>query len=266
MTDDELMDALGETARDRDLDPRWERLAAGELSDEELAELRADAGDEADALEAAFAPLDDADQADFVGAILGDSNAAAPEVVAAAAESSTSEAAVAVAPPTRGRSSGTGARSGSRRGFIAGAAAVAVAAGVALFVWLPESTPALPAYAASVHGGARTDRGADAEAGGRFRAGDRVELRLRPSTETSIPVHAAVFRAAGTGEPERLSLPLEVASSGAVRLTALASELLPEPGEYTLTVVVAPARTPIDDIAMSHAARARFVLVRDDRP
>ncbi|MBO6933428.1 MAG: twin-arginine translocation signal domain-containing protein [Deltaproteobacteria bacterium] len=259
MTDEELMDALGETARERELDPRWEKLAAGELTDDELAELRADAGDEADALEAAFAPLDDDDQAGFLDAILG-----APSEVGE--PSSEVAEAVPVRSEAPARSSGAAARTGSRRGFVVGAAAIALAAGIALFVWLPQSTPELPEYAASVHGGAQTQRGAEGEAGGRFRAEDRVELRLRPSTETSIPVHAAVFRTSGAGEPERLNLPIDVAASGAVRLTALASELLPEPGEHTLTIVVAPARRPIEGIDTVHATQVRFVLVRDDQP
>ena len=253
MKDEELMDALGETARDRELDPRWEKLAAGELSDEELAELRADAGEEAAALEAAFAPLEEDDHADFVSAILGADAQPAPV------------ASVDPRPKRVPESRGARGRRISRRGFLVGATAIGLAAAIALAVWVPQSTPALPEYAASVHGGARTQRGGDTPEG-RFRADDRVELRLRPSTETAIPVHAAVFRSRRDGASERVSLPIEVAASGAVRMSARASELLPEPGDYMVTVVVAPSRTPIDTVDAEPATRVRFRLVRDDRP
>jgi len=253
MKDEELMDALGEVARDRDFDLRWEKLAAGELNDEELAELRADVGGEAAVLEAAFAPLDESDHADFASAIL-DAEAQPTPITRLDARPSRMPA----SPSARRRHI-------SRRAFLVGVPGIALAAAIALAIWVPRSDPTLPVYTASVHGGARTQRGGNTT-DGRFRADDRVELRLRPSTETTVPVHAALFRARGDGVSERVSQPIEVASSGAVRISARASELLPEPGDYTVTIIVAPSRTPIDSIDVEPAIRVRFRLVRDDRP
>lgn len=154
----------------------------------------------------------------------------------------------------------------SRRAFRWGAGLVAVAAAVGLVVWLPGSTPTLPEYAATIEGGTRVERSGSEVAPRVFRADERVELRLRPATEVTIPIHAAIFRVSANQSPERLTLPLEVAPSGAVRLSVRASELLPEEGDHELTVVVAPSRTPIDGLQVAGAARASFALRRDDTP
>ena len=152
----------------------------------------------------------------------------------------------------------------SRRAVLGLVGTLAVAAAV-LFVVLPRGGPALPGYTATVRGGAQSSRGADEApaATPTFRADDIVDLRLRPETEVSFPVHAAVFRRRAGGELERVDVAPAVAGSGAVRLQLLAAELLPEPGRWTVYLVAAPAEIPIEDLHPPGGHQALFTLARE---
>src|SRR6187401_2055610 len=122
MSEDELLHTLGNLAR---YDERWDRLAAGTLTPEEDAELRALAATDADAREAheAFRPLG----AEFLARI------------------QESIAAPAVAKPANAASSAKVLPFGRRAGKIGCliAAAAAIAAMLTFFV----RPPALPDYA-----------------------------------------------------------------------------------------------------------------------
>ena len=299
----EALGAAARERREEEPDARWDALAAGELGEDERAALREAAearGEDVEALEAAFGALGEEAEEGFAAAILAGAGAAstgaegdasaeasAPAQASASAPAEASAPAQASAParaaaPGRARAEASAeARSeapasapaergskvttlSSRRAVLGLVGTLAVAAAV-LFVVLPRGGPALPGYTATVRGGAQSSRGADEApaATPTFRADDIVDLRLRPETEVSFPVHAAVFRRRAGGELERVDVAPAVAGSGAVRLQLLAAELLPEPGRWTVYLVAAPAEIPIEDLHPPGGHQALFTLARE---
>ncbi len=223
--DDDLLIELGELARDarRPVDPRWDALARGELSDEERAALRAE--EDADALAPLFEPLGE----DFA-------NALAAKVLA--------ERAPASAKP-EGEVVSLRARRGARvvRYALPGIALAAAALLYVLATGDPAGEPALPAYTVEVHGGDQALRGAPAASTERVRLspGSRIEVVARPATPVTAPVAAEVTVRDASGATRPWTGGVEVAPSGAVRLTGtLGEDLVLSPGEATLEVTLRP--------------------------
>jgi len=236
MSEDELLHTLGNLAR---YDERWDRLAAGTLTPEEDAELRALAATDADAREAyeAFRPLG----AEFLARI------------------QESIAAPAVAKPANAAPSAKVLPFGRRAGKIGGwiAAAAAIAAMLTFFV----RPPALPDYAlAELSGGTRATRGAAPEAAA-YAPGDRFQVALRPQTgvKAGAALEAQAFLGAGLdaqGALRRVAIESRFDSAGSVKVEGtLDPDLVP--GDWTLWLIVGrPGAAPAADALPSRLAAA----------
>lgn len=230
MNGDLLLQQLGDVAREMDreegqrLDPRWDRLSAGELSAEEERELRALAGTPGAAGEAyeAFRPLGEDFRADLLRAARETLKPVVPEQP---------KARILSFPPRR------------TAVFTAGLAAAAAIL-LAITLGLPKPD-AVPAYAAVLEGGVRATRAEDEAPA--FVPGSRFEILLRPSTtvEGPLALHAFLERSPG-GELEPWDAPAEIAPSGAVLIRGtLGRELKASPGDWTLWLVIGrPASLP----------------------
>jgi hypothetical protein len=230
MSEDGLLHKLGDLAR---FDDRWDRLAAGTLSTEEEAELRALAETSQEAREAyeAFRPLGP----DFHAA------------VARAIQTRAGEPGAKPSPFSRR----------TRRLAAWSAAAAAAAAVLAVLLRLPP----LPAYSlAEISGGSRATRG-EATAAGEWAPGDRFEASLRPQTEVrrgSLQARAFLVRG---GELRTLRLRSQFDRRGSVKLEGLLDRDL-SPGNWTLWVVVvrrgaAPDPTDLRSLPASGPVRRR---------
>ena len=204
--EDLLLHKLADLAR---FDDRWDRLAAGTLSAEESADLRAlaESSDEAREAYEAFRPL-------------------GPEFHAAVVQrlqASAATPAAKVVPFPR------------RALRLAGWGAVAAAAAVLVVLLRPS---ALPAYSlAEISGGSRTTRG-EATEQATWSPGDHFQVTLRPQTEVKrtalLHVQAALRRG---DERRRVQIQAEVDSRGSVRADGALDPDLP-PGDWTLWVVI----------------------------
>ncbi|HEY2295484.1 MAG TPA: hypothetical protein VGM86_32675 [Thermoanaerobaculia bacterium] len=210
----------GEAERAR-LDERWDRLAAGTLTAEEDAELRALAAKSPEARETyeAFRPLGADFQARMIDRI-------AAELAKPAA-------------PEERRSRILPFRPFWRAGWLT--AAAAAAAVLLLLLRSPASLPPLPMYMADQPaGGVQAFRGGISSQS--FTPGSTLSLVVRPQHPVTGKVAARAFLARGaewlSWEPE-----IEV-SQGGIRLQGeLPREL--QPGGWRLWVVVGrPARLP----------------------
>ncbi|MFP5285496.1 MAG: hypothetical protein ACLGI9_07145 [Thermoanaerobaculia bacterium] len=236
MSEDRILRELGRLAREEReaeearLDERWDRLAAGTLTAEEEAELRALAETSPEAREAyeAFRPLGAGFQARVV-------DAAAAELRDPAG-------------PQEPRSRVLPFRRPAARltGWLV--AAGTVAAALLLFLRTPASPSLDTLYAvAELSGGARAFRGGEAEPSKVFVPGSLLTLVLSPNPPVSGPVEARGFLARG-----RKIVPLEpkpsfeVVQGGAVRLRGtLGKEIRLPPGEQRLWIVVGrPGKIP----------------------
>ncbi|MFN7960907.1 MAG: hypothetical protein U0002_06505 [Thermoanaerobaculia bacterium] len=222
MSDDRLLSQLGKIAREEQeaerarLDERWDRLAAGQLSADEEAELRALAEGSAAARDAyhAFSPLGSDFHERVVAAIEGKS----PSVVAPS-------------PPPA-----LGARPARRRRGLAWTASLGSLAATLVFVLLRFVGPGpLPIYQAELGGGISAERSGQGGAEPRrYRPGDPVVLLLRAATATDRKPALRVFfvcRGAIQPEPwqpEPVRLPggnLEIRGSAGVDIPACTERL-----------------------------------------
>lgn len=235
-----LREVARQEAEDALADPRWDALAAGTASAEELAALEALAAAEPAAADAPqlFAPLGDAEKDRFLEAIRG-TLAAAPLATEAPAPSSHRAP---VLPLARAKPS-----RGGRLGYFA--AALALAAGLGLVVLRSggPTGPGLPGYSLELSG-EQLVRGDSAPLAG-LRPGGGVVLSLRPDLALSGDVTARVFVVLGG-----VALPVdgraEVSGDGAVRfegtlpgaLTPGAAELVVLVGRSAAVLSVSPAR------------------------
>lgn len=259
MTSDErpALEALREAARreadDALGDPRWDALAAGTATDEELAALEELAAADPSAADAprAFAPFGQAEKDRFLEAIRG-TLAAPPAVVDAPPPSSRRAPLVPLvrAKPSRG----------TRFGYVA--AALALAAGLALVVLRSggPAGPGLPGY--SLELSSEQEIRGEPAAAGELRPGGRLVLSLRPDVALDGELTARVFVALGG-----VALPVdgraEVSAEGAVRFEGkLPSALVPGAGELVVLVgrpaavlAVSPARV----LAEADGAELRVV-------
>jgi len=229
MSEDPLLRELGHLARDENelvqarFDERWDRLAAGTLTAEEDAELRAlaAASPEARAAYEAFRPLGPDFQSRLVDTLSSEVGARAPRVE----------------PRRRSPSFPAWRRVAS---WGTGAAAAAAAA---LFLLLRGLGPAavlpLPTYVAELSGGTRELRGEDTPPDGpkELAPGDRFRIVLRPATKTpgeDLEAHCFLLRGS---EPRGLETEVEVDPDGAVKIEGSIGRDLP-PGDWTLWAVV----------------------------
>lgn len=209
MSEDRLLRELGHLAKEEEgaerarLDERWDRLAAGTLTAEEEAELRALAETSTEAREAweAFRPL-------------------GPEFQARMVERIAAEL------PKRGRL----LQFPSIR--IGGWVTAAAAAAAVVVVLLRSSAP-LPGYQIAVTGGSSETRGEQPKD---FAAGDRIEVVLRPETATRGHLESQLFLLR-EGELRRLETQSTFALGGSVKMTSSLGRDL-QPGPWTLWAVI----------------------------
>ncbi|HSP78024.1 MAG TPA: hypothetical protein VLQ93_05820, partial [Myxococcaceae bacterium] len=220
---DKLLEELGRVARERQhaerLDPRWESLAEGELSDAEREELERLAREEPAAAEAyeAFRPLEAEIRERIVARV-------EQELASATAGSPSAQVVPLVRP---------------RRTRVLLPMLSALAAAVALFVVAsPGDVPPVPAYALSLSGEQTVRSEVPGPEVARLGPGSRLELILRPEREVegAVEVRAFLLR---PGEARRWTPPMEHSPEGAVRIHGPVEELLPiPPGEWTLALAV----------------------------
>lgn len=224
--DDELLRRIGEAMRPPDAldDERWDRLAAGALSEEEVEALRAlaEADGRPEAAEA-FAPLGD----DFEARMAG---------LFAAAEAPRSNVV-----PLRP----------SRWKYVAGAVVGLAAAAAALLLVLlrPAPTVTLPAYEMSVQGGDQPMRSTEAPAAAVpvLAADSLLSITLRPAHRSEITPRVQVWVRGPGGARRAVEAPVEVHRSGAVTLEAPLRALVgTTPGEYELVVLVSAPGERVD--------------------
>ena len=249
MNEDRLLGELGDLARQAEeaekarWDERWDRLAAGTLTEEEDEELRALAATSIEAREAykAFRPLGPDFQARVVESI-----AAELERPAGAAERKEPRPPVL---PFR-----LAVRIG---GWVSAAAAAA-----AVVVLLRPPAP-LPAYEITVSGGFSTMRGELTEGPIQgFAPGDNIQVRLRPSESSRAGrLEARLFLLRG-GELRRLETQHEIDPGGAVKMKGSIDRDL-QPGTWTLWAVVA-RRGDLPDPAELQSLAARDEIRRRD--
>jgi hypothetical protein len=233
MSEDPLLRELGRLAQeekeaeDARRDERWDRLAAGTLSAEEDAALRALAATSPAAREAyeAFRPLGADFQARVVGALESELRRAA-----AAAE------------PREARSRLLPFRPATWRlaGWL-GAAAVA-ASGLFLVVRGPAAPPPLPLYSAKLSGGIQTLRGASSPAAGPqlFAPGSRLKLVVSPEYPVAGEVEARALLARGAEiVPWPLAPRPDISVQGAVLLQGtIGEDIRLPPGPSRVWIVV----------------------------
>lgn len=231
------LDELARLAREqrRPVDPRWEALTRGELSETEQAALLAE--DEAGELGPLFAPLGvDVTEAMTAKVLAAMAREATPgEVIPLHAHRGASAAPTVVPTvvPTTSRT--------PRRWARWVVPLVAMAAGVLWTVGLGDRGEALPAYGIERMGGDRALRAGEApqEAIMRLSPGGRVVLVARPAVEVEGPVVADVEVRQAAGPPVPWGGTMEVSEAGAVRLTGtVGADLLLPVGEGMITIVV----------------------------
>ena len=234
--DDRLLDAAARAFRETEekLDERWDKLAAGELSPEEIEKLREEArrSPEAAAAWAAFQPLGAGFEAEMVRRIQDVQRPAA----APAAPASVST----LKPKPR-----------AWRPWAV-PASLAAAAAVVLAVWSGRPDP-LPDYALRLEGATSAQRGASAGAAegtpAVFVEGNRLELVLTPATATTGAVEARVLLLAGGALRPLPAPPLETSPQGAMRLRGtVGRDVALPPGDSILLVAVGrPGALPAPD-------------------
>ncbi len=250
MSKDPLLSDLARLAREEDrgedmaLDERWDRLAAGTLTAEEEAELKALAATSPEARDAyeAFRPLGAEFEVRMVAAaaaeLSGDHREVDPRPVPAR-----------VLPFQRP----------AVRLWGSLAAASAVAASLLLLLRGPGGLPHLPVYTAELSGGSQILRGGDLVLGPPvFTLGSLLTLEVRPAQSVNGLVEARSFLTRGEEvvrwerEP-----PLEVAG-GAVRLRGTLGEEIRLPaGDWRLWIVLArPGEMPSPEEVLADRERS----------
>jgi hypothetical protein len=262
MTEDKLLNELGDLARREEeaeravLDERWDRLAAGTLSAEEDAELRALAETSPEAREAyeAFRPLGGDFQARVTEKITAElARGPAPEPVESAPEPEKPPARVLLFPRGAFRP----------LAWIGSAAAAAVLS----FLFLRAPAAPLPVYTAALEGGVQAMRGTEpGPAGGLpvYYPNSSLTLRAFPVKSAQDPAAAlearAFFGRRGSGDLRPLGAKPEI-ESGAVRFRGrLGREIQIPPGLWRLWIVVGRRGEipPADELAAAlHAGRSR---------
>ena len=233
MTEDELLKRIIEDARARRHVHRWDALAAGQLPDEELADLEMQARwapDLATALEA-YRPLESGARASIVDRL---------------------HAQVTHPGPVRVRRAPRW-----RRGWLLAPACAAAAAVLVVVLW--RAAPGdLPPYSLTVRGGVERVRGAtEAASVPRFLPGSTLDITLRPKSAVRGQVAVRVYVEQG-GAVRTLAIPAQISATGAVRLRARVGESLRLPaGVHTLIVAVGRPGTLPDGGRILHLLKKR---------
>jgi hypothetical protein len=249
--DDDLLRALGDAVRAAEHAPEraaLERLSAGTLADDELADLRRRASEDpalARALEA-HAPLDAATRARIAARAVAAARARGGDDEPAAGEDDALDGGAAVASLAAHR-----ARRTRRASW---AALPVVAAAAAALLWIgrgAERAPALPRYTALVSGGEARMRALPAAQTGsadealppvRVGAQTRLRVTLRPMTAIGgAPIDARVYMVGAHGVMPWPS-ELQRADSGALQLLLYPP---PAPLHGASAAVIVVARTAV---------------------
>jgi ferric-dicitrate binding protein FerR (iron transport regulator) len=249
---DRLLRELGDLARSETkaeearFDERWDRLAAGTLTAEEEAELKALSESSPENQEAfeAFRPLGAEFQARMVSAI--QSNQAEQTAEKRQQQSQKPPPPVLPFPPVIPRP--VSLRAKVRVGF---AAAAAMAAGVIFMVWPPSP---LPGYEASLTGGFKTNRGIEIATPNQkpiLTLGAPFTLEVGPKEPLEHPgkVQPSAFLSSSAGRepltPLRLEGKFETGNSGSVRLNAtMGEDIKVKAGDWIFWTVVARNSPP----------------------
>jgi hypothetical protein len=265
MSEDPLLRELGRLAQEENeaeaarRDERWDRLAAGTLSAEEEAALRALAATSPAVREAyeAFRPLGAGFQARVVEALESELQRPAPSVE-----------------PREPRSRLLPFRPATRRfaGWLA--AATVAATGLLLVVRGPARMPPLPLYSAQLSGGIRTLRGGPGPATGPqlFAPGSRLSLVVRPEHPVAGEVEARALLARGDDIVSWQPAPrLEISAHGVVRLQGtIGEEIRLQPGPSRVWIVVGrrgkipPAGELATDLRSGRARHRQWQAVSAD--
>jgi DNA-directed RNA polymerase specialized sigma24 family protein len=253
MADDDLLREALEierAAHDADpIDPRWDLVASGELSEAD-ARRELVRGPRDEALLRAFRPLDGAWRERILAQVQPELRGAPVQPMAQGAAVQPTPPVVLAQPLPQGApgrpASVTRVRPWPRRAWALRAGLVAAAAAaVVLLVRVPGRPPALPHYDSEFSGGEKLVRGAET-AGTEvvLRPGSRVEWTLRPATAVTMALGVRTFVRGAAGV---LPWPcaVEVSPQGAVHVSfVLAPGELP-PGTWELLVVIGdPAHLP----------------------
>ncbi len=263
--DDPLLRELAAWARDRaatereQLDGRWDRLAAGALTPEEEAALRAEAEGSPVGAAAlvAFQPLGAVAEARIVARISAQREVDRPTDRTARSEPASS----AVDRPPASRS---GAVLPFRRRFAVwgGGLGLAAAAALVALLVLPGNSVPLPSYTAELLSGDRTDRsaaGTEPSSRRTFSNGARFELVLRPATAEVGEVALRCFLIPSEGGAPRAFPACDRAvtsGDGSLRVIGtVGTEIDFLPGDWTLWALIArPGELPADPPVSGAAA------------
>lgn len=232
MSEDTLLKSLASRAREQQSDDwvddaLWDRYAAGELSDAELQDLltrtsSADAGK----MQAAFAPLDQAFKDQLVNAVsaqLADTGTGIDEEVKADDDKVVS------------------IQSRRRKLFapLAVAATLILALGTWQFGFPPSDSLPFPDYTLSVLGGSEFRSTDITTTIPEFSVGDRLEIRLIPATAANGEVEGKVYAQSAEALLGLQSMDVELAPTGAARITGRVSNSGPlNRGANTLVIVI----------------------------
>jgi hypothetical protein len=232
MNGDDLLTELAKQRREDDssADPRWERLARGELSPAEDAELRAQAerDPEVALLYEAYRPL----SADVKAKIVAHITSPATSQVTTEAKQS--------------KGNVVSLRTWRRVAVIA----LPLAAAAAFLVWTnrpqPDVTASLdaryPTYALEASGGDRAQRSThDTPAGPiTLQRGSTLDLVLRPSTPSGAPVTVRAFLVQGA-DARAWTPPMQRSPDGAVRIAGSVGDLGIAAGTWDVVLAVGGA-------------------------
>jgi len=251
MNEEELLGLVGRSLADQPAgaelleDPRWERLAAGDLDDADRAELRrlAEEAHGDAALFEALQPLDEAAHG-RMEALFGGAEAVEPE--AAEPDSAEEAGAQVVAFPHKRR----------WPPFLLALPVLAAAAGILLML-RPATYAPLPVYSLELEGGEQRVRsGGPAPAGGvaELTPETLVTLLLRPAEQVTGEVRllAWLVRAGEGGEAAvvPIDLPARPHDGGTLVVEGTAGGLFgARQGDWTLALLVAREADPTPEAA-----------------
>ncbi|AUX45863.1 uncharacterized protein SOCE26_073590 [Sorangium cellulosum] len=255
--------ALARTAREEDVaaDPRWDEVAAGKLSADQQAALRARSTAAQEAFHA-FEPLSDAERDEIEARVVAALGAVAPAEQAAPAETAAPAQKVApaeeLAPASSPRAKVVVVPWWRRPAFALAAAGSLAAVLAALVVLRPARAPALPAYALALASGEGEERGAAPAPGAapRLGPGSRVELILRPERPVQGPIAVRGALVQG-GRARAWTPPVEISPDGAVRIAGTREAVFPgvPDGAWDIVLAVGRAEALPADPAAAAAAR-----------
>ncbi|MFN3200655.1 MAG: hypothetical protein ACE366_19810 [Bradymonadia bacterium] len=226
-------------------DARLEALSAGDLSDEDLAELQALAASEpewGEALEA-FEPLDDAALDRMTAQVLAEMGVASAEEAAPSdVQSVKSDTLLAHEEPAETSTPDNVVQLSAHRRprwvWGAGIGSLAAAAALAFFMMKPNVVP-MPGYGIEVAMGQSDFRGDEPQAKvTRLTPNTRLDVTLRPESKVDAPVAVRAFLKSGDSVV-RWNPPVKVLENGVVQLTGRTGDLMPSALKGRVTMLLA---------------------------